>query len=153
MWALKASDWKILQVFHTPAICCIFNISIVEVQEQQIQNESLYERCQVDSIESITASRHLHWIGKIALMKESCLPQKFINAWHSNPRLVRRPLTTTCHTYLHALKLTKEIPWEDEDGRLTDWIPTIQSDPQDWDKGHLALISNIVGYVETATLD
>ena len=125
---------------------------MVEIQEQQIRNESLYERFQVDSIESIAASRQLCWIGKIALMKESCLPQKFINAWHSNPRLVRRPLTTTCHTYLHALKLTKEIPWEDEDGRLTDWIPTIQSNPQDWIKRHLALTTNIVGYVENATV-
>eukprot|EP00957_Ditylum_brightwellii_P009422 712072-Ditylum_brightwellii.AAC.1 len=72
---------------------------------------------------------------------------------HSNPRLVGRPLTTIRHTYLHALKLIEEIPWEDKDGRLTDWIPTIQSDPQDWDKCRLALTPNIVRYVETATLD
>eukprot|EP00957_Ditylum_brightwellii_P204439 15339252-Ditylum_brightwellii.AAC.1 len=85
-------------------------------------------------------------------MDESCLPQNFINAWHINPRPVGRPLTTIRHTYLHTIKLTKEIPWEDKDGRLTDWMPTIQLDPQEWDNHRLALTPNIVGYVETATL-
>eukprot|EP00957_Ditylum_brightwellii_P135657 10344938-Ditylum_brightwellii.AAC.1 len=85
-------------------------------------------------------------------MKESRLPWKFINAWHTNPHLVGCPLTMIRHTYLHALKLIKEIPWKDKDRRLTDWMPTIQLDPQEWDNRRLALTPNIVGYVETATL-
>eukprot|EP00957_Ditylum_brightwellii_P015272 1150455-Ditylum_brightwellii.AAC.1 len=63
-------------------------------------------------------------------MDGSQLPQKFINAWHNNPRLAGHALTTMQHTYLNALKFIEEIPWEDEDGCLTDWMPTIQSDPQ-----------------------
>eukprot|EP00957_Ditylum_brightwellii_P005273 402509-Ditylum_brightwellii.AAC.1 len=85
-------------------------------------------------------------------MKESCLPRKFINAWHTNPHPVGCPLTTIRHTYLHALKLIKEIPLEDKDRGLTDWMPTIQSDPQEWDNCCLALTPNIVGFVETVAL-
>eukprot|EP00957_Ditylum_brightwellii_P113043 8619835-Ditylum_brightwellii.AAC.3 len=38
-WALKESDWKFLQVFHTTSICRILNINMAEVQDQHITSE------------------------------------------------------------------------------------------------------------------
>eukprot|EP00957_Ditylum_brightwellii_P071695 5450562-Ditylum_brightwellii.AAC.1 len=65
------------------------------------------------------------------MMEESCLPRKFLNAWHPNPQLVGRPLTTIRHTYLHALQYIGEIPEDDNKGKLNDWLPAIQQDPKD----------------------
>eukprot|EP00957_Ditylum_brightwellii_P018638 1400378-Ditylum_brightwellii.AAC.1 len=68
------------------------------------------------------------------MMEESCLPRKFLNAWHPNPCPVGRPLTTIRHTYLHALRYIGEISDGDEQCRLNDWLPTIQQDPNEWEK-------------------
>ena len=148
-WALKDSDWKFLQVFHTSSICRILNINMVEVQTQHITNEQVYSHFTIDSIKSIFVSRQLRWIGKIAMMEESCLPRKFLNAWHPKPRPVGRPLTTIRHTYLHALWYIKEIPENDDKGKLNDWLPAIRQDPNAWETRRLRLTPNIVGYIPT----
>eukprot|EP00957_Ditylum_brightwellii_P207441 15353002-Ditylum_brightwellii.AAC.1 len=70
-------------------------------------------------------------------MEESRLPMKFINAWYPKARPVGRPLTTIRHTYLQALRLIGEIPEDDEDGRLNDWMPTIRKDPPAWERRRL----------------
>eukprot|EP00957_Ditylum_brightwellii_P165283 12584332-Ditylum_brightwellii.AAC.1 len=69
-WALKESNWKFLQVFHTTSIRRILNINMVEVQEQCITNEQVYTQFLIDSICSIIISRELQWIGKVAQMEE-----------------------------------------------------------------------------------
>eukprot|EP00957_Ditylum_brightwellii_P136541 10412638-Ditylum_brightwellii.AAC.1 len=147
MWALKQTDWKLLQVFHMSAICQILNISMFEVQEKRIYNKNLYSMFNIDLLESIVTSRHLRWIGKIALMKESWLPRKFLTAWHPNVRPVGRPLTTICHTYLHALWLVGAILEFDDDRKLNDWMPGIREDPSVWERKRLELTSRIIGYV------
>eukprot|EP00957_Ditylum_brightwellii_P047984 3644105-Ditylum_brightwellii.AAC.1 len=67
-------------------------------------------------------------------MEESCLPQKFINAWHPQARPVGCPLTTIRHTYLHDLKFAKVILEDDDHGKLIDWMPGILEDPISWEK-------------------
>eukprot|EP00957_Ditylum_brightwellii_P067804 5146596-Ditylum_brightwellii.AAC.1 len=147
MWALKEKDWKLLQVFHSTFIHRILNINIVEVQDQRITNEQVYTSFAIDSIWSIVISRQQRWIGEIVLMDESHLPQKFINAWHHKHRPVGRPLTTIRHTYLHALQCIKEIPEDNDQGKLNDWMPTIQRDLISWEKRWLELTPNIIGQV------
>eukprot|EP00957_Ditylum_brightwellii_P059429 4511924-Ditylum_brightwellii.AAC.1 len=115
-WALKDSDGKSLQVFHASSICWILNINMVEVQTQRITNEQVYFRFTTDSIKSIVISRQLQWIGKISMMEESCLPRKFLNAWHPNPRPIGCPLTSIRHMYLHALRYIGEIPENNNQG-------------------------------------
>eukprot|EP00957_Ditylum_brightwellii_P163034 12414826-Ditylum_brightwellii.AAC.1 len=128
-WAMKDSDWQFLQVFHTTSIRHIFNFNIADVQNQGITNSSLYTSFNIDPIENNVASRQLRWIGKIALMPKSHLPQKFINVWHKNPRPVGWSLTTIWHMYLHSLCLIGEILADDDVGLLNDWMATIRKDP------------------------
>ena len=103
-------------------------------------------------MDSIIASRQLRWVGKIACMSESRLPRKFINAWHQNPRPIGRPLTTIRHTYLFALKLIGAIREDDDDGRLSDWMPPIQQNPAEWEACRLALTPHNIGYVPAPTI-
>ena len=115
-WALKESDRRILQVFHTLSIRRILNISMMEVQMYCMTNEFLHEEFCIDPMENILASRQLRWLGKVARMEEKRLPRKFIGAWHVNPRPTGRPQQTIRHTYLRALRLMGAIP-EDDNGR------------------------------------
>eukprot|EP00957_Ditylum_brightwellii_P019811 1494502-Ditylum_brightwellii.AAC.1 len=63
-------------------------------------------------------------------MEESCLPRKCINDWYPKAHPAGRPLTTICYTYLHTLQMIGEIPEDDKDGRLNDWMTMIWKDPQ-----------------------
>eukprot|EP00957_Ditylum_brightwellii_P036339 2751758-Ditylum_brightwellii.AAC.1 len=51
------------------------------------------------------------------MMEESCLPRKFLNAWHPNLHPIDHPLTTIRYTYLHALLYIEAIPDGDDQGR------------------------------------
>eukprot|EP00957_Ditylum_brightwellii_P041893 3173027-Ditylum_brightwellii.AAC.1 len=119
---------------------------MADVQNQRITNSSLYTSFNIDPIENIVASRQLRWIGKIALMSESRLPRKFINAWHKKPRPVGQPLVTIWHTYLHSLRLIGEILADDDVSLLDDWMSTIWKDPTDWDQCRFDLTPLTVGY-------
>eukprot|EP00957_Ditylum_brightwellii_P107787 8222952-Ditylum_brightwellii.AAC.1 len=85
-------------------------------------------------------------------MEESCLLRKFLNAWHTNPWPVGRPLTTIRHTYLHALQYIGEISENNGQGRLNDLLPTIRQDPNDWESRRLRLTLNTVGYIPPSPL-
>uniref|UniRef100_A0A7S2I8R2 Endonuclease-reverse transcriptase n=2 Tax=Helicotheca tamesis TaxID=374047 RepID=A0A7S2I8R2_9STRA len=152
-WALKESDWNILRVFHTSSIRRIFNLSMAEVQENRIRNVDLYPMFEIDPIDNIVASRQLRWLGKIAMMKETRLPRKFINAWHPNPRPVGRPLTTIRHTYLRALKLIDELDESDSAGKLDGWMRTIRLNPPDWETRRLALTPHIIGFQSPTNIE
>ena len=144
-WALKKSDRKILQVFHTSAIRRILNINMMEVQLYRITNEEIYEQFGIDPLENIMVSRQLHWIGKIACMEEKRLPRKFLAAWHIHPRPVGRPQTTIRHTYLHALRFAGVTEESDKAGKLSDWMPTIQEDPKKWNTFPRSITPNLIG--------
>eukprot|EP00957_Ditylum_brightwellii_P171116 13026196-Ditylum_brightwellii.AAC.1 len=88
----------------------------------------------IDPIDNIMASRQLRWLGKIARMKETCLPRKFIGAWHANPWPFGRPQQTIGHMYLHALRMMVAIPTEDKEGKFATWFPKAIEDSKDWDR-------------------
>eukprot|EP00957_Ditylum_brightwellii_P005609 429279-Ditylum_brightwellii.AAC.1 len=67
------------------SICQTLNINMVEFQTQRITNEQVYSCFTIDSIKSIVVSRQLRWIGKIAMMEESCLPRKFLTRGTQTP--------------------------------------------------------------------
>ena len=145
-WALKASDWRFLQVFHSKAIRRILNISMTEVQAQHISNSEVYKEFVIDPVEDIIVSRQARWIGKIAEMEESRMPRKMISAWVSNPRPVGRPLTTIRHTYLHVLRRMGVIDEDDKTGLLRDWIGYIKGDVEPtWAQRRQALTPNLIG--------
>eukprot|EP00957_Ditylum_brightwellii_P172025 13096351-Ditylum_brightwellii.AAC.1 len=56
-WALKESDRRLLQVFHTTSIHRILNINMMEVQMCRITNKFLYKEFRIDPIANIMASR------------------------------------------------------------------------------------------------
>ena len=55
-WALKETDWKSLQVFHTKAVRKILRISMTEVEHQRITNTKISD-FQIESIRDIAYSR------------------------------------------------------------------------------------------------
>ena len=144
-WALKESDRRLLQVFHTTSIRRILNINMLEVQMRKITNEFLYEEFRIDPIAHIMASRQVRWLGNIARMGENRLPRKFIAAWHTNPRPMGRPQQTLRHTYLHALRMLGAIPQDDKEGKLETWFPQAIDDPKDWERRRRALTPNLIG--------
>ena len=144
-WALKESDRRLLQVFHTTSIRRILNINMLEVQMCKISNEFLYEEFRIDPIANIMASMQVRWLGNIARMGENRLPRKFIAAWHTNPRPTGRPQQTLRHTYLHALRMLGAIPQDDKEGKLETWFPQAIDDPKDWERRRRALTPNLIG--------
>eukprot|EP00957_Ditylum_brightwellii_P048131 3653270-Ditylum_brightwellii.AAC.1 len=119
-WALKESDCRILQVSHTLSICHILNINMMEIQIYCMSNKFLYKEFCIDPMENILGSTQLGWLGKVARMEETRLPQKFIGAWHINPCPTSRPQQTIRHTYLHALHLVGAIPADNKEGNFSD---------------------------------
>jgi len=112
-WALKQSDQDKIQRFHSKGIRRILNINMIEVRDQQITNQQIYTKFNIDPIENIMVSRQLRWLGKIANMPDTRIPRKFLNAWHEASRPVGRLQQTLRHTYIHALQLAKFIPEDD----------------------------------------
>eukprot|EP00957_Ditylum_brightwellii_P117564 8966390-Ditylum_brightwellii.AAC.1 len=84
-------------------------------------------------MENILASRQLHWLGKVARMKETRLPRKFIGAWHVNPPPTGRPQQTIQHTYLRALRLMGTILEGKKEGKFSDRFPQATKDTKDWE--------------------
>eukprot|EP00957_Ditylum_brightwellii_P004556 346545-Ditylum_brightwellii.AAC.1 len=70
-------------------------------------------------------------------MEETCLPHKFIGAWHTNPCPVGQPQQTIQHTYLHALhalRMMGVISTEDKEGKFATWFPQATKDPKEWER-------------------
>eukprot|EP00957_Ditylum_brightwellii_P178388 13587566-Ditylum_brightwellii.AAC.1 len=95
----------------------------MEVQAYRISNKAVYAEFNTDPVERILASRQLHWIGKIAQMDKSRLPQNFLAAWNRNTCPVGRRQTTIRHSYIHALRMIGAILEDDKVGKLSDWFP------------------------------
>ena len=103
-WAVKKSDWKRLQVFHTTCIRKILRISMCDVQDFHISNTEILHKFDVKPIQDIAFSRQLYWLGKIHLMSDTRMPRKMLTCWLNTRRRTGRPHTTIRHTYLDALK-------------------------------------------------
>eukprot|EP00957_Ditylum_brightwellii_P180019 13713417-Ditylum_brightwellii.AAC.1 len=78
-------------------------------------------------------------------MDESCLPRKFLAAWHRNPPPVGRRQATIHHSYIHALCMIGTILEDDKAGKLSGWFPQVKDDPEAWERRHKLLMPNILG--------
>ena len=58
-WALKETDWRSLQVFHTKAIRKILGISMTQVEHQRITNTQILRTFSIELICDIAYSRQL----------------------------------------------------------------------------------------------
>eukprot|EP00957_Ditylum_brightwellii_P203720 15335926-Ditylum_brightwellii.AAC.1 len=67
-------------------------------------------------------------------MDKSCLPRKFLAAWHRNTRHIGRRQTTIRHLYIHALHMIGTISEDDKAGKLSDWFPQVLGDPEAWER-------------------
>eukprot|EP00957_Ditylum_brightwellii_P015622 1178462-Ditylum_brightwellii.AAC.1 len=94
------------------------------------------------------ASRQLRWLGKVALMEETRLPQKFIGAWHIYPCPTGCPQQTIWHTYLRALCLMGATPADNKEGKFSDWFPQATKAPKDGGKHRRLLMPNLIGRKE-----
>eukprot|EP00957_Ditylum_brightwellii_P187412 14273058-Ditylum_brightwellii.AAC.1 len=118
---------------------------MVEVQLYRTSNADLYEEFGINPLENIMVSWQLRWLGKITCMEETCLPCKFLTAWHIYHRPVGCPCMTIHHTYLHALKFTGVLEKLDKEGKISDWVPKIQEDPKEWDTFCRSITPNLIG--------
>mgnify|MGYP003333642019 FL=1 len=131
-WAVKKSDWKKLQAFHTTCIRKILKISMWDVHDFHINNTQILNKFGIEPIQDIAYSRQLHWLGKITRMPNARMPRKMLTCWLNNKRRTGRPHITIRHTYLEALKRIEILNKDDKNGKISDWFP-IAKDRTTWE--------------------
>eukprot|EP00957_Ditylum_brightwellii_P026976 2039405-Ditylum_brightwellii.AAC.1 len=129
--ALKESNHRILQVFHTFSIHFILNINMMEIKIYCISKDFLYKEFCTNPMENFLASRQLYWLGKVALMEETKILQKLIPAWHINLHPTGHPQQIIQHTYPHALHIMVGIMEDNKEGKFSDWFPCATKDSKE----------------------
>eukprot|EP00957_Ditylum_brightwellii_P073315 5572334-Ditylum_brightwellii.AAC.1 len=123
-WALKESDCRILQIFHTLSICCILNINIMEPVDNYVGLARLHSRRTQNSCGTLLVH------GTFNPCPTGC-PQQII--WHK---------------YLCALHMMGAIPADDKEGKLAGWFSQATEYPKEWERHQRLLTSNLIGHKE-----
>ena len=86
-WALWTSLLKKLEVFLHRRIRRILGISMNEVKDQRIKNETVRRNCfGILNIEEQIATQQLTFIGKMTRNSDNHLPTKLLTAWCNHKR-------------------------------------------------------------------
>ena len=81
-WALRTSLLKELEVFLHLITRRILGISMDEVKDQHITNETLRKKFfDIPNIEKQIATRQVMFIGKLTYKSDDHLPTKLLTAW------------------------------------------------------------------------
>ena len=95
-WALHETLLKNLEVFYHRSIHRILGISITQVIDKHITNDSIRMRfCHILSIRHQIAKRQHPFIGKVVWNSDNQIPTRLLTAWCDPPvAAVRRCKTT-----------------------------------------------------------
>ena len=96
-WALRKDLERKLSSFQHRAIRRILGISMLEVKEDRIRNETVREKFfNMPHVRDMIAARQLSYLGKIVRHPDpNHLPKQLLVAWVSNPRPARRGILIT----------------------------------------------------------
>ena len=119
-WALQTSLLIKLEVFLHRNIRRILGISMTEVKDQRITNETVRRNCfGILNSEEKIATRQLTFIGKVTRNSDDHLPTKLITAWCNHKRRRGGILHTNKKSIFHNLRLT--IPGVRKTGAPKTW--------------------------------
>ena len=87
IWALREATLKKLEVFLHRNIRKILGITITQVIDERITNESVRTRFfNIPTIRNQIAQRQLTFIGKVVRNKDDQIPTQLLTAWCDNKR-------------------------------------------------------------------
>jgi hypothetical protein len=96
-WALRKDLERRLSSFQHRAIRRILGISMLEVKEDKVRNETIRENFfRIPPIREMIAARQLSYLGKIVRhLHPDHLPKQLLVAWANNPRPAKRGILYT----------------------------------------------------------
>ena len=105
-WALRESHLNSLDVFLHRSIRRILGITITQVQDEHIKNESIRKTFyNIPDIRSQIAIRQMSFLGKVVRGPDHHPPKQLISAWCNHPRLPGGVLTTNKKSLVKSLQL------------------------------------------------
>ena len=110
-WCLTEELYRWLRSFHNRCVRAMCGVTMVDVFENHISNENLFNRLDTKCIDSYIVKRQLRWAGHVARMDLNRLPRKMISSWVSAKRPRGSPEMTYGRSFYKALKkanITKE---------------------------------------------
>jgi len=103
-WFLTEELYRWLRSFHNRCVRAMCGVSMVDVFENHISNENLFNRLDIKCIDSYVVKRQLRWAGHVARMDLNRLPRKMISSWVSAKRPRGSPEMTYGRSFYKALK-------------------------------------------------
>ena len=125
-WALKEADRRSLEACHHTFLRSILRISMLDVEECRIRNESIRDHLGCHSIQQHMELRRARWLEKIANMPSSRNPRKVLVAWTPHPRPVGRPQQTIRHGYAATVESSLQF----SDSGFDSWLTTAKNHPE-----------------------
>ena len=120
-WALREATLKKLEVFLHHNIRKILGITITQVIDERITNESVRTRFfNIPTIRNQIAQQKLTFIGKVVRNKDDQIPTQLLTAWCDNKR--QRGGVLQNNKKKLAKKIRLIIPGAAKDGLLTTWV-------------------------------
>ena len=105
-WALRESHLNSLDVFLHRSIRRILGITITQVQDERIKNESIRKTFyNIPDIRAQIAIRQMSFLGKIVRGPNHHPPKLLLPAWCNHPRLPGGVLTTNKKSLVKSLQL------------------------------------------------
>ena len=119
-WALRETLLKNLEVFFHRSIRRILGISIMQVIDEHITNDSIHMRfCHIPSIRHQIAKQQLPFIGKVVQNSDNQISTRLLTAWRDHPRRRGAPLQKNKKNLVKKIQLS--IPSVASDGGLSSW--------------------------------
>ena len=120
IWAIQESLFKKLKVFFHRSRRKILGISITQVKDEHIKNESVrLFFCGIPLLWSQIAKIKLGFIGKVVRNHDSQIPTQLLTTWCDHPQKQGGLLQTNKGNITKNLQLI--IPSTEKDGRLSSW--------------------------------
>ena len=106
-WALKEASLVKLDAFMHKSIRRILGISMQQVQDERLKNETVRKRFfNIPSTREVIAIRQSSFIGKILRHPNPTHPPKqLLPAWVNNKRPVGPPITTNKKSFLKSITM------------------------------------------------
>ena len=119
-WELRETMWSKLEVFFHRSIRKILSITITQVIDERITNESVLMRFfRIPSICNLLEKQQLTFIGKVVRNSDNQIPTRLLTSWCDHPRRRGGVLQTNKKNLCRNIQLI--IPKAAKDGRLSSW--------------------------------
>ena len=120
-WALREATLQKLEVFLHRSVRKILRITITQVIDDSITNDSLRVRFfNIPSIRNQIAKRQLTFIGKVVRNTDDQIPTQLLTAWCEHPRKRGAPLQNNKKNLAQNIRLI--VPGAAKDGLLSSWV-------------------------------